>query len=710
MLRDMLRDTLRLTTLLAAGGASFLGAPTGSAAPPEGFTRESVPGDWEEIVGIVPVGDGRFVAWERAGLVWMLGPDLAMSMEPMIDLREEVGAWRDHGLLGLALDPAFLDNGRLYLMYVVDRHHLMNFGTPQYDPNADEYFAATIGRITRYEATEASERSTIDPKTRRVLVGGSITDGLPILHQSHAVGSLAFGTDGTLIASMGDSASYGGVDTGGQVDGGWIDQALADGIITPDQDLGAFRAQYVDTLCGKLLRLDPESGFGVPSNPWFDPKSPRSPRSRVWSLGLRNPFRISMIPGTGSTDPADGDPGSIAYGDVGAGSYEEIGVIDGPALNNGWPLYQGHDIDAGYWMTGRMHPTAVNPLSGDDCPAGFRFRDLLLHDTPDDERPANTCDPAWRFPVAWEGPTFKNEVTGFTGEGYLDFGFSTGETIDFAIDCPEDGVRSFRVRFANGGGKPRPIAVDVDGSMLTTLDIPSTGDWANWRFVEFSADLTAGDHLITLRTIIPTGPNVDRLDAPDLPSTPMTDPPTFSHHRPLLDIRHGFAGTRVATFDGRAPIATGIEDPESPVTGVPFFGNSITGGVLQNEPRWPSEWRGLFFADYIHRWIRVLRFDDAGRPVSVEMFDQSAGEIVGMTADPASGDLIAIRWSDRPIRYTPPVNPCPADLSGDGIVNGGDIGLLLAAWGTPDVDLDGDGTTGGADLGLILAAWGPCPG
>ncbi|MCP4939217.1 MAG: PQQ-dependent sugar dehydrogenase, partial [Phycisphaeraceae bacterium] len=167
MLRDMLRDTLRLTTLLAAGGASFLGAPTGSAAPPEGFTRESVPGDWEEIVGIVPVGDGRFVAWERAGLVWMLGPDLAMSMEPMIDLREEVGAWRDHGLLGLALDPAFLDNGRIYLMYVVDRHHLLNFGTPKYDPDVDEYFAATIGRITRYEATEASERSTIDPKTRR---------------------------------------------------------------------------------------------------------------------------------------------------------------------------------------------------------------------------------------------------------------------------------------------------------------------------------------------------------------------------------------------------------------------------------------------------------------------------------------------------------------------------------------------------------------
>ncbi|MAC75485.1 MAG: hypothetical protein CMJ22_07890 [Phycisphaerae bacterium] len=151
-------------------------------------------------------------------------------------------------------------------------------------------------------------------------------------------------------------------------------------------------------------------------------------------------------------------------------------------------------------------------------------------------------------------------------------------------------------------------------------------------------------------------------------------------------------------------------DPESPITGVPFNSNSITGGVLQDDPRWPAEWRGLFFADYIHRWIRVLDFDEEGRPTSIRMFDQSAGAIVSMTADPVSGDLIAIRWSDRPIRYTPPANPCPADLSGDGIVNGGDIGLLLAAWGTINADLDGDGTTGGADLGLILAAWGPCPG
>lgn len=48
----------------------------------------------------------------------------------------------------------------------------------------------------------------------------------------------------------------------------------------------------------------------------------------------------------------------------------------------------------------------------------------------------------------------------------------------------------------------------------------------------------------------------------------------------------------------------------------------------------------------------------------------------------------------------------PADLNGDGVVNGADMGLLLGAWGTSGPgDLDGDGTVNGSDLGLMLGAW-----
>ncbi len=51
--------------------------------------------------------------------------------------------------------------------------------------------------------------------------------------------------------------------------------------------------------------------------------------------------------------------------------------------------------------------------------------------------------------------------------------------------------------------------------------------------------------------------------------------------------------------------------------------------------------------------------------------------------------------------------PVFADINGDGIVDGADLGLLLAAFGTGDssADLDFSCTVDGADLGLLLSNW-----
>ena len=52
---------------------------------------------------------------------------------------------------------------------------------------------------------------------------------------------------------------------------------------------------------------------------------------------------------------------------------------------------------------------------------------------------------------------------------------------------------------------------------------------------------------------------------------------------------------------------------------------------------------------------------------------------------------------------------CPADLDGDGRVDGVDLARLLAEWGRGGVtDLDDDGLTGGSDLAVLLAYWGDC--
>ena len=67
--------------------------------------------------------------------------------------------------------------------------------------------------------------------------------------------------------------------------------------------------------------------------------------------------------------------------------------------------------------------------------------------------------------------------------------------------------------------------------------------------------------------------------------------------------------------------------------------------------------------------------------------------------------------ADAALASLEPASDCPGDLDGDGIVNGADFGLLLAAFNTSDpaADLDGDGDVSGADIGGLLAAWGPCP-
>ena len=69
-----------------------------------------------------------------------------------------------------------------------------------------------------------------------------------------------------------------------------------------------------------------------------------------------------------------------------------------------------------------------------------------------------------------------------------------------------------------------------------------------------------------------------------------------------------------------------------------------------------------------------------------------------------------MRANKYPLDILDPIAECPEDLNGDGVVDGGDIGLFLIEWKTKDspADFDGDGSVGGGDLGLLLIAFGDC--
>ncbi len=62
----------------------------------------------------------------------------------------------------------------------------------------------------------------------------------------------------------------------------------------------------------------------------------------------------------------------------------------------------------------------------------------------------------------------------------------------------------------------------------------------------------------------------------------------------------------------------------------------------------------------------------------------------------------------------PAMGQCPGDITGNGMVNGADLGLVLAAWGSdgsdePGSDINADGLVNGADLAFVIGAFGPCP-
>jgi PKD repeat protein/glucose/arabinose dehydrogenase len=391
-----------LALVLAAG----LAGP--ARALPPGFTLEAIGSNWNEAVGMTFAADGRMYVWERGGRIWHVDANGQKSAQPVLDISEEVGGWRDYGLLGVALHENFLNNGYVYLLYVVDRHHLLYFGTEDYFPGDDWYFAATIGRITRYRLESSTNFMTTDYSSRKVLLGATAEDGIPILHQSHGTGALVFGTDGTLLASTGDGASYATADVGSASETYYQD-GLDDGIIEPKENVGAFRSQMVDSLNGKILRIDPDTGAGHPTNPFYEAANPFSNASRVWGLGARNPYRIVKRPGTGSHDPDDGNPGHFVFGDVGWGTWEDIHFVDAPGLNFGWPNYEGIDALGDYNDDGTGNQDAPNPLFGQFIPGQgtcnepfFAFHDLLRPATlnPSPSFP-NPCDPGQQIPDTW---------------------------------------------------------------------------------------------------------------------------------------------------------------------------------------------------------------------------------------------------------------------------------------------------------------------
>lgn len=287
--------------------AAPLGVDTGIA---ENFALDTMQSGLELPTSAGSTPDGLVFVAEKSGLVKVVEPADETGWLPprvVLDLRGDVLDEGDAGLTGLAVDPDFVINHYVYLSHVRD------------DGGTDRHTQRVV-RFT-WDGTE------LDPESAWTVLGSvtgadcwadesiSTPDCVPLIGQSHTIGDLVFDDDGRLLVGIGDGALY---LTGNGLAG----------------RLETLRTQDPEVLAGKVLRIDPQTGRGVPDNPLYTGDG-SSNASRVVALGLRNPFRFAVR----------GD--QLVIGDVGEGDVEEVDAADlgepGEVPNFGWPCLEGDE-------------------------------------------------------------------------------------------------------------------------------------------------------------------------------------------------------------------------------------------------------------------------------------------------------------------------------------------------------------------------------
>jgi glucose/arabinose dehydrogenase len=265
-------------------------------------------------------GDPALYVAEQAGRVVAI-PRRRKTTTTVLDLRDRVQAGGEQGLLGLTFSG---DGSRLYV----------------------HYSARDTGDTVLEEYAFANGR--VDRASRRLL----LTVDQP--QSNHNGGALELGPDGMLWLGLGDGGAANDQGTG-HAPGG--------------------NGQSLDTLLGKLLRIDPRpSGSSPYTIPADNPFARGGGLPEIWAYGLRNPWRFSF-------DRATGD---LWIGDVGQGTWEEIDFAPastrGRGANYGWNVFEGaHRFRAGN-AAGAVPPIAETAHREGNCSitGGYVYRGKAL--------------------------------------------------------------------------------------------------------------------------------------------------------------------------------------------------------------------------------------------------------------------------------------------------------------------------------------------
>jgi len=247
------------------------------AATEPNVTLEPIASGLDQPVSITHAGDTRlFITLQEGQIVIYDGTRILPT--PFLDITDLVLNGGERGLLSVAFDPNYAQNGRFFVNYT--------------NNNGD-----TI--IERYNVS-ASDPNRADRNSRVQLLF------VDQPFANHNGGQLQFGPDGYLYIGMGDGGSGG--DPGN-------------------------RAQNLGDLLGKMLRIDVSGpGYTIPPNNPFANSS--NARREIWAYGMRNPWRFTFDRLTGDLWIAD-----VGQGDWEEIDFQPASSTGGE--NYGWRRMEG---------------------------------------------------------------------------------------------------------------------------------------------------------------------------------------------------------------------------------------------------------------------------------------------------------------------------------------------------------------------------------
>lgn len=406
------------------------------------------------------------------------------------DLRKEVYDNGDRGLLGLAIDPQYPARPYVYALYTFD--HVLGEDAPGSFPRWGQKSTGYEGDPCPQPGNVGVDACPVSGRLVRISAEAGKAGPQKVLVEdwcqqdsSHSIGGLQFGPEEALFASGGEGASFLQPDYG-QL--GWPhknqcgDPPGGEALTPPSAEGGSLRSQDLFTpypadptgLAGTLIRIDPDTGAGLPGNPRYS--SPDANERRIVAYGFRNPFRFAI----------DAEREEVFVNNVGNGTDEEIDRIaltPSAPYNSGWPCYEGdhRNPDFDNLNLGLCESLYTQP--------GAASAPFFSYDHGDPVAPGDPC-PGWNGSAItgsaiYPGGTFPDEY-----EGALFFA---------------DAVRGCIYAMLAGGvgGGPDPDAVRpflADGGPYTGADI-EVGPDGNLYYLSLFGDEAV--HRISYDPIVP---------------------------------------------------------------------------------------------------------------------------------------------------------------------------------------------------------------